>query len=181
MISRLKFKIIRQWIKTHKYKNWKHRTSSSSHNFYNDCSLFWPWCFLSIYRILAKFPGGGADGWQGGKHSQCSGDRRQCVLTLAVLSRPPPVLTPTETYCPPEHCLPRVRDIPSVIGADDLLHKHWHHKEGSTWLRTISDNVTSIFQRSFREIITYRWMRGREEATKGLAQNFTIDIQLVQW
>ena len=36
-----------------------------------------------------------------------------------------------------------------------------------------SDNVTYIFQISFREIVTYRWMRGREEETKGLAQNFT--------
>ena len=59
-----------------------------------------------------------------GKHSQCLGDRRQCGLALAVLSRPPPGLAPTETYCPPEHCLPGLRDILSVVGADDLLHKH---------------------------------------------------------
>ena len=88
-----------------------------------------------------------------------------------MLSRPHTGLTPTETSCPPEHCLPGVRDIPSVIGADDLLHKHWYHKEGSTCLKTTSDNVTYIFQRSFREIVTYRWMSGREEI-KGLAQNF---------
>ena len=134
-------KKIKEWIKTHKFKNWKHRTSSPSHNFYNHCSLFWSWCFLSIYRILAKFPGGGADEWRGGKHSQCVGDRRQCGLGLAVLSRPPPGLIPTKTYCPPEHCLPRLRDIHSVIKADDLLHKHWHHREGSTCLKTIFDNV----------------------------------------
>ena len=41
-------------------------------------------------------------------------------------------LTPTEMNCPPEHWLPGVKDIPSVIGADDLLHKHQHHKEGLT-------------------------------------------------
>ena len=141
-ILQLKSKIIIQWIKTYKYKNCKHRTSSLSHNYYNLCSLLWPSCFLSIYRILAKFPGGGADGWQRGKHSQCFGDRRQCGLCLAVLSRPPHGLTPTEIYCPPEHCLPGFKDIPSVIGADDLLQKHWHHKEGSTCLKTISDHVT---------------------------------------
>ena len=48
----------------------------------------------------------------------------QKKLALTVLRRPPPGLTPTETYCPPECCLPGVRDIHSVIGAYDLLHKH---------------------------------------------------------
>ena len=30
-----------------------------------------------------------------------------------------------------------------------------------------------FFQRNFREIVTYRWMRWREEETKGREQNFT--------
>ena len=29
------------------------------------------------------------------------------------------------------------------------------------------------FSKGFRDIVTYRWMRGREEETKGLAQKFT--------
>ena len=58
-------------------------------------------------------------------------------------------LTPTEKNCPPEHCLPGVKDIPSVIGEDDLLHKHLHHKEGSISLKTLI--MLHIFSRLVSE------------------------------